>query len=147
MSLNGAVNLDFSDSSNTIFGVLLSAKTAMDPMTFAVDVKLIDNPKFPKNAFVYAAELQGEYAMGMYSLGAQIGYDSGTGLFNGNVGDWGGFELWPYVKANFDNGSFFKIGFLYASGMGTDNGFATWNGITAAQKAVIAIPIVYVWAF
>jgi hypothetical protein len=146
MTLLGAVNVDFSDSSNTIFGVLLSGKTAFDPISLAADVKLVSNPKAAKT-FAYGAEVQAEYAMGMYSLGAQIGYDLATGLFNGNVGDWGGFELWPYVKANFDNGSYFKVGFLYSSGMGTDSGFATWNGITTAQKSVIAIPIVYVWAF
>jgi hypothetical protein len=142
LGVNGAVNLDFSSAAQLAIGVLLSAKLAMDPITVALDARLSSAA-----AFHYGVEAQLEYAMGMWSLGAQIGYDEGVGLFNGNVGDWGGFELYPYVKAGFDNGSSLKIGFLYASGMGTAGGFATWNGVTTAQKSVIAVPIVYVWAF
>ena len=147
MSLNAAANVDFSDSNNTKIGALASFSTTFDPIKVSVDAKILDDPTLPKNTFVYAVEGDLQYAMGMYALGAQIGYDSGVGLFTGNVGDWGGFELYPYVKANFDNGSFLKVGFLYSSGMGTDNGFATWNGVTTAQKSVIAVPVVYVWAF
>jgi len=40
------------------------------------------------------------------------------------------------VKAAFDNGSSLKVGFVYAS--------ADSNG---ASNAVIAVPIIYVWAF
>jgi len=140
LGVNGAVNIDFSNASALTEGVLLSAKWAADPIMVALDAKFANS-----TTFQYGVEAQLEYAMGMWALGAQVGYDSGTGLFNGNVGDWAGFEAWPYVKASFDNGSFLKIGFLYASGSTT--AATTWNGVTTGLKPVIAVPVVYVWAF
>jgi len=140
LGVNGAVNIDFSNSTALTEGVLLSAKWSMDPIMVALDAKFSNAATFQ-----YGVEGQLEYAMGMWSLGAQVGYDSGTGLFNGNVGDWAGFEVWPYVKASFDNGSFLKIGFLYASGSTT--AATTWNGVTTGLNPVIAVPVVYVWAF
>ncbi len=100
-----------------------------------------------------AGEVQIEYTFGQYAVGAKIGYDDGKGmgLFNGQAAGWTGFEAWPYIKANFDNGSNISIGILYASG--ANNGgevlnSASWNaGTPGYSKSLFAVPIAYTWAF
>jgi hypothetical protein len=101
----------------------------------------------------FAAEIKGEYTMGKYAVGALVGYDNGAGmgLFNGQAAGWTGLELYPYVKANFDNGSYITIGVLYASGAnggGQTLNSASWNAATPGySQSLFAIPISYCWAF
>jgi hypothetical protein len=86
----------------------------------------------------FAFEVEPEYALGGgAAVGANIGYDDGQGIgLLGSLGSgaWNGFQVWPYVKQNFDNGSYIDVGILYASGA---NGGAS----------VFGIPITYSWAF
>jgi hypothetical protein len=138
-ALNGAVDVDFSDSSNSVIKAFVSGSTAMDPLKFAADVAI--KSQKPDPAFTFAAEVDAQYIMGMWALGATIGYDNGVGWFDQGVGDFAGLEFWPYVKANFDNGSYLKIGFLYAGGAGDS------SKMTTGAKSVMGIPIYYSWAF
>ena len=119
----------------------------MDPLKIAVDFWLKDlQTQATQVTFMLEGDVQ--YTLvGIWALGLTIGYDSGTAKMDGGSGEWGGFELWPYLRANFDNGSYFKVGFLYASGSGTSSGQTAWNGVTTGQQSFIAIPITYVWAF
>jgi len=133
---------DVSSSSNTIITAYLTAGISMfSPITLNFD-GAIKNASGPGTT-AYFAEIQGEYVVAApWSVGVQLGYDGGSqtgvkvGWFDGGSGEWTGLQIWPYVKAAFDNGSSFKVGFVYAS--------ADMNG---ASNAVIAVPIIYVWAF
>jgi hypothetical protein len=133
---------DISDSNNTVITAFLTGSTTtMAPLTLAADLA-IKNSASPSQT-AYFVEVQGEYVVAApWSFGVQVGYDGGSatgvkvGWYDGGAGEWTGFELWPYMKANFDNGSYFKVGFVYAS---ADS--------TGASNAVIAVPIVYVWVF
>jgi len=136
------VQADISNSSNTVLTAWLSGGyTAMAPLTINADLALKNSSSPSQTA--YFAEVQAEYVvMAPWSLGIQVGYDGGSatgvkfGWYGGGSGDWTGLQFWPYFKANFDNGSSFKVGFVYAT---ADN--------AGASNAVIAVPIVYVWAF
>ena len=101
----------------------------------------------------YAAEIQAEYTMGQYAVGAKLGYDNGAGigLYGGQAAAYSGLEVYPYVKANFDNGSYIMVGILYASGAnanGATLGNASWNAANPSYaQSLFAIPISYSWAF
>ena len=90
----------------------------------------------------FAFEINPEYTIGKYAVGALLGYDNGQGLvlFGGQDNTWDGAEVYPYVKANFDNGSFLQVGVLYASGSGVSGGA---NG----GKSFFSIPITYSVSF
>jgi hypothetical protein len=89
----------------------------------------------------FEVEAKAEYSFNaMYAVGARIGYGDGkgAGLWGTNVGDIpnvGGVLVYPYVKANFDNGSYVTLGFSYESGAGNTN------------YAEFQLPISYVWSF
>jgi len=88
-------------------------------------------------------EAQVEYALGdMYAVGARLGYDdgNGVGLFGsnlGDIGDNGGVLVYPYIKANFANGSYVSFGISYESGA----------GVSVNNQSLLQIPISYVWSF
>ncbi len=93
----------------------------------------------------FGAEAKAEYTLTpMYAIGARVGYSdgNGNGLWGCNLGDIlneGGVLVYPYVKANFDNGSYVSLGVSYESGAGTNAGVP---GVSALQ-----IPLSYVWSF
>ncbi len=136
------VQADISSSSNTIITAFLTGSTTMmAPLTLALDAA-IKNASGPGTT-AYFAELQGEYVISApWSFGAKIGYDGGSatgvkvGWFGGGSGEWTGLQIWPYLVAKFDNGSSFQVGLVYAT--------KDASGLT---NTVIAVPIVYVWAF
>ena len=121
LTLNGDVQANLSNSSNTVISGFVSVGTSMfAPLTAAVDVAVVNSSS--PSATNYAIEANLEYTvMAPWAVGANIGYDSGSatgghvGWFNQGVGDWTGFEIYPYVKASFDNGSSVKIGVVYAT--------------------------------
>jgi hypothetical protein len=122
---------------NYLMTVDASAKVTMSPMWLAVDAAF---KQVSTSLSSFAVEAGGEYDMGMLGVGAQVGYDDGNGVnLIGELasGAWAGFEVQPYVAANFDNGSYIRVGLVYASGAGTG----------VEKDAVIAIPITYLWAF
>jgi len=124
---------------NYLMTVDASAKYTMSPAWVAVDAAY-KQVNTSLNSF--AVEAGGEYDVGMLGVGAQIGYDDGNGVaLIGELasGSWAGFEIQPYVAANFDNGSYIRIGIVYASGAGPTG--------SAQSNSVIAIPITYLWAF
>ena len=90
----------------------------------------------------FAFEINPEYTIGKFAVGALLGYDNGygLGLFGGQDNTWDGAEIYPYVKANFDNGSFVQVGVLYASGSGVA---ASANG----GQSLLSIPITYSVSF
>jgi hypothetical protein len=140
-----------STNASTVWG---SASYSKDALAVALDlgvgfgkgVSHAYDQGYDKTAFAF--ELNPEYTMGKYALGALLGYDNGQGLglFGGQAWGWDGAELYPYVKANFDNGSFVQVGVLYASGSGVVSpvyGDAVGNG----GKSLFAIPITYSLSF
>ena len=146
-NISAQIDDNIANSNVTNFNGWASVTTAMDPLKIALDFWLKDlQTQATQVTFMIEGDVQ--YTLiDIWALGLTIGYDSGTAKMDGGGGEWGGFELWPYLRANFDNGSYFKVGFLYASGSGTGSGQTAWNGITTGQQSFIAIPITYVWAF
>jgi len=136
------VQANLTSSSNTIITAWLSGGSSMfAPLTINADFAIVNQPSPSQTA--YFAEVQGEYVVAApWSFGVQLGYDGGSatgvhvGWFDGGGNEWSGLQIWPYLKAAFDNGSSFKVGFMYASADRQGN-----------SNAVIAIPIIYVWAF
>ena len=147
LPISASVVADISNSSNTIIkGFASVGSTMFAPLSLTLDA-FFANFQSPSQT-AYGAELNAEYTvMAPWAVGVNVGYDGGSatnlyyGWFNQGVGDWGGFEIYPYVKANFDNGSSLKIGVVYATAAGT----AVAN--TTSSNAVIAVPIIYVWSF
>jgi len=141
LTINGDVQADISNSNDTIIKGFVAAGTSMvAPLNLSLDVffESDQSPSLSK----YGFEVNAEYPiMTGWVVGANVGYDGSSqsntyfGWFNQGVGDWGGFEIWPYVKANFDNGSSLKIGVVYATATGS------------TSNATIAIPVIYVWSF
>jgi hypothetical protein len=90
-----------------------------------------------------ATEENVAYALGTYTLGARFGYQDGkgVGLYGSSMADisasaaaGNGVLVYPYVKANFDNGSFIQLGVAYQGGA---------NG--ASSK--LDVPLYYGWSF
>jgi len=122
---------DFSNSAQLVNSAFASVSAAFAPVNVAVDAGIKSGA-----TLAYSAELDLQYAMGMWVLGATAGYDTGTGINGSGTGVPGsGVTVYPYVKANFDNGSNVKIGFIYASGSGT------------SPVAQMGLPILYTIAF
>jgi len=142
LTANGDLQANLTNSSNTVISAFVSASTTLiEPVTLAVDIALT-NTSSPSNT-AYAFEVDVQYVvMAPWTIGVTAGYDGGsasniqTNWFNQGVGDWTGIEVWPYLKANFDNGSYFKIGVVYGSKDKAGN-----------SNAIIAVPIYYVWSF
>jgi len=131
ISINAGFNYDLV---NSLMAVSASGKVSMAPILVEADVAF---KQVSSSVSSFAAEVLGEYDMGTMGVGAQVGYDDGNGvglLGEGASAAWDGFQIYPYVVANFDNGSYIRLGFVYASGANS-------------HAAVIAIPIQYVWAF
>jgi hypothetical protein len=124
--------------------VWLSASADFGKISLAFDSGLLQNLTH-SSVLSGAAEVQGEYKLGgAFSAGMRVGYQDANGIefFDGGNGCWSGFEVWPYVKASFDNYSYIMLGLVYASGAtpSASLGFSP-------QSAVIAVPIQFVWAF
>jgi len=129
-----AYQADYSSSANLINSAFASVSAAFAPITVAVDAGLKMTAS-PSNLY-YSGELDLQYAMGMWVIGATVGYDTGTGINGSGTGyPASGLQIYPYVKANFDNGSNVKVGFLYAGGTGT------------SPVATMGIPVLYTVAF
>jgi hypothetical protein len=133
-----AKNLDsngFAGSGTVLTTLWVNGTWSMAPFT-ATGVIGFAHVTSTQNSFAF--EVEPEYALGGGAVaGANIGYDDGEGIgLLGSLGSaaWDGFEVWPYVKQNFDNGSYIDIGILYSSGA---------NG----HDSVFGIPITYSWAF
>jgi hypothetical protein len=126
-----AYQADYSSSAQLVNNAFASVSAAFAPITVAVDAGLS-----MAATLTYSAEVDVQYAMGMWVLGATAGYDTGTGINGSGTGvPGGGVSVYPYVKANFDNGSNVKIGFIYAGGTGT------------SPVAQMGLPILYTVAF
>jgi len=103
-----------------------------------LDVAFKDNTNTSTTSI--EAEAKAEYSFtAMYAFGVRVGYSDGkgAGLWGTNLGDiedLGGVLVYPYVKANFDNGSYVSLGVSYESG-------ANNNG------SILQIPLSYVWSF
>jgi hypothetical protein len=122
--------------------VWLSARADFGEFSLTFDSGLA---QITKSLVSVGAELQGEYKLGgAFSAGMRLGYQDANGieLFDAGEGSWSGVEVWPYVKASFDNHSYIMLGLVYASGATP----AASSGYSA-QSSVIAIPIQYVWAY
>jgi len=110
----------------------LSASIGLGPVALKADTAVVYMTDFD-----FGAVLNGEFAIDKLALGASIGYDTATVIVGSGEGTPGfGFSLFPYVKANFDNDSYLKVGFVFASGNGS-------NG----NVAEMGVPILYVVAF
>jgi hypothetical protein len=107
----------------------------IENLTTNVDVKYV-----AKSTAALGIEAQAEYAIGQYAVGARVGYDNAAGGGSGLIGNGdaiytsGGVFVYPYAVANFDNGSFVRIGVAYSAGIDT-------------AKSLFQIPLVYVWSF
>jgi len=157
--VNGAVQANLSNSSNTVISAFVSGSAAMfAPLTLAADLAIVEqSASQPSNAVPQTAiviELNAEYVVAApFSIGAIVGYDGGAGWFNQQIGNyetdnaWNGLEIFPYVKANFDNGSSLKIGVVYTSGGIAGTAAPVQGQTNNASQSVLAIPIIYVWAF
>jgi hypothetical protein len=155
--VNGDVQANLSNSGNTVIGAFLSASTSMfAPLSAAVDLVVISNSASQGNnpQTPIAIELNAEYVVAApFSIGATVGYDGGTGWLNQGIGNyltlnaWNGLEIYPYVKANFDNGSSLKIGVVYTSGGINGTASAIQGQTNNASQSVLAVPIIYVWSF
>ena len=138
-AINAAFGLRTDAVQDSLMAFSASAKVTLTPVWVAADVAYKQvNPSL--NSF--AIEAGGEYDIGMLGVGAQVGYDDGNGVaLIGELasGSWAGFEIQPYVAANFDNGSYIRLGIVYASGAGPTG--------SPQSNSLIAIPITYLWAF
>jgi hypothetical protein len=131
---------DFSNSANLVNKAFVSLGTGMAPVSVSVDAAVKMQTLAPTLSFAVEADAQ-YVLMGNWSLGATVGYDDGNGIkwFEQGDGVWAGLEVWPYLLGKFDNGSTFKVGFLYASGSTAATG--------SAAQMIVGVPIYYVWQF
>lgn len=134
-AVNAAFGLRTDAAQDSLIGFSASAKVTMSPLWVAADVAY---KEMTTSLNSFAIEGAAEYDIGMLGVGAQIGYDDGNGVaLIGELanGSWAGFELQPYVAANFDNGSYIRLGIVYASGAGPTG--------SPQSNSLIAIPITY----
>jgi hypothetical protein len=129
------VNGQFPNGGNSTFSV--SAGYVLDALTVQGDFT------YQTTSNSLATEENVAYALGTYAVGARFGYEDGKG--NGLYGDGmsdiytsatagHGVLIYPYVKANFDNGSFIQLGVAYQTGANN-----------AAAK--LDVPLYYGWSF
>jgi len=130
---------DLNTQSGTVMQTWASVGGTFVPSLYlALDVDYYSNSNGSISSI--GTEAKAEYTITpMYAGGVRVGYSDGkgNGLWGTNLGDIlneGGVLFYPYLKANFDNGSFVSIGVSYESGAG--------NGTSALQ-----IPLAYVWSF
>jgi len=144
IAINAALGYD---TVNSLATVSASTKITMfNPITVMADVafKQFDtaapgNGGYTGNAFAIEGDVS--YAIDKYSVGVTFGYDDGNGT--GLMGElasnaWAGAEVYPYVQANFDNGSYLRLGFVYAGGAGSS---------PLLNQSLVALPITFLWAF
>jgi hypothetical protein len=124
-----AANWSLPDLAHSAF---VSASMGLGPVNLKADAAITYMTDFD-----FGAVVNGEFAMDKIVLGASIGYDTAAVIVGSGEGTPGyGFSLFPYVKANFANDSYLKVGFVFASGNDS-------NG----NVAEMGIPILYVVAF
>lgn len=124
-----AINWSAADLAHSAF---VSASMSLGPVALKADAAMTYMTEFDVGVV-----LNGEFALDKLALGASIGYDTAAVIVGSGEGTPGaGFSLFPYVKANFANDSYLKVGFVYASG-----------NATTADTAIMGIPILYVVAF
>lgn len=109
--------------------------TFVPNLYLALDLEYMSNGSntLPSTVNSFGTEAKAEYTVTpMYAVGARIGYADGkahgSNLWGTNLGDIlneGGVLVYPYVKANFDNGSYVSLGVSYESGAG--------DGVSALQ--------------
>ncbi len=138
---------DFTDSNNLVNHGMLGVTDAMGPLTVKLEGALAMDTKV--TSFAAQGELQ--YALSNpYAVGIQLGYDDGNGVnwFDWGSGDWAGLEIYPYLIANYANGSDIRLGFLYATGATPGSASSPVIVPTAQEKnATIALILDYIWAF
>jgi hypothetical protein len=120
----------------------LSASATFGLCSLAIDTGL---DQINSSVWSAAAEIQGEYKLGgAFSAGMRLGYQDANGIefFDAGNGCWSGFEVWPYIKASFDMGSYIMAGVVYASGAKPAASLPY-----PTQSSVLAIPIQFVWAY
>jgi len=136
---------DLNTLNGTVANVWASVGGTFVPNLYtALDLEYMSNASSTLASSVnsFGSEAKVEYTLTpMYAVGVRFGYAdgkaNGSNLWGTNLGDIlneGGVLVYPYVKANFDNGSFVSLGVAYESGAGA--------GVSAIQ-----IPLAYVWSF
>lgn len=140
IGLMASVAYDFTDGEDGIFG-LASVKMAAGPVNLAIDAGLKTNGGTAFDTMVFGANLDVQYPINdKWVVGIMGGYDNGAGLVGGGEGTPGaGVSAFPYLKALFGD-NYVKIGFVYAGGFDAHDS-------VAAVEAIMAIPIMFVYAF
>ncbi len=135
---------EFADSSNVVNHGMLGVTDAMGPLTVKLEGALAMDTKV--SSFAAQGELQ--YALANpYGIGVQPGCDDGNGVnwFDWGSGDWAGLEIYPYVIANYDNGSDIRLGFLHATGATPGTAVSTASVPNAQEKnATTALVLDYI---
>jgi hypothetical protein len=133
---------DLNTNSGTVFQTWASVGGTFVPSLYlALDLDYWYNSNASTTSSI-GTEAKAEYTLTpMYAIGVRVGYSdgNGNGLWGTNLGDIlneGGVLVYPYVKANFDNGSYVSLGVSYESGAGL-----------AANQSALQIPLSYVWSF
>jgi len=135
---------DLNTNAGTVANVWGSVGGTFIPSLYlALDLDYVSNGSNALASTVssFATEAKAEYTVTpMYAAGVRVGYAdgkaNGSGLWGCNLGDIlneGGVLFYPYVKANFDNGSYVSLGVSYESGAG-------------AGTSAIQIPLSYVFS-
>jgi len=132
LTVIAGANLPGDGNNDVIYG---SVGYVAGPVTAQADVAY----KTTVNSF--GTEENVFYTQGKWNFGARFGYDDGKGVgaYGNNLSDIqddGGVLVYPYIQANFDNGSFVQIGVAYESGAGPTN-----------PASLIQVPLFYLWAF
>lgn len=140
IGLMASVAYDWTSGAEGLFA-LASAKLAAGPVALAIDAGLKTNGGAAFDTMVFGANLNASYPINdKWSVGVMGGYDNGAGLVGGGEGTPGaGVSVFPYVKAAFGD-NYVKLGFVYAGGFDAHDS-------VAAVESVIAIPIMFVYAF
>jgi hypothetical protein len=124
--------IGLADTSALTHRLIASAGSSLGPVTLDSDFIY----KYAASVSMFAGEAQAEWDSGPYAIGLRLGYDDGKGadLFSHALGSWDGYEIYPYMAKNFDNGSSVNLGIVYATGA---------NG----HSSLISVPLIYVWCF
>ncbi len=138
---------DFTNSNNLVNHAMIGGTDTMGPLMVKLEGALAMDTKV--TSFAAQGELQ--YAVAdPYGVGIQLGYDDGNGVnwFDWGTGDWAGLEIYPYVIANYDNGSRIRLGFLYATGATPGSATSAVIAPGANEKnATTALVVDYIWSF
>lgn len=140
IGLMASAAYDWTTGEDGLFA-LASAKLAAGPVNLAIDAGLKTNGGTLFDTMVFGANLDAQYPINdKWVVGVMGGYDNGAGLVGGGEGTPGaGVSVFPYLKALFGD-NYVKIGFVYAGGFDAHDS-------VAAVEAIMAIPIMFVYAF